>query len=240
MSTGDYIPYKVQAGRKKRHRKINDYSYESRRSSKGSKGSKGYSSKYTDDEDGHKCDGKDCGGDRDPWYPKVVPPRHHEQTCSYFKFEFGAFQAPSQETIGTAPDLGAEFIYNSPLFEDEDLTNPVGNDVSPSLFVTGVCTRFQERTELVDGDVIAGAGQCDWTYTISLDGLEGTIEVSGEVFDSVKSTLSITGGTNYFVGAAGQVEIIPSPESTDLDVFTEANYYSMTATVLLQECKDWK
>jgi hypothetical protein len=88
---------------------------------------------------------------------------------------------------------------------------------------------------------VAGAGQCDWMYTISLDGLlEGTIEVSGEVFDSVKSTLSITGGTNDFVGAAGQVEIIPLPESTNLDVYTEANYYSMTATVLLQECKDWK
>jgi hypothetical protein len=155
MSNGDYIPYELQAGRKKRRRKINDYSYESSRSSKGSKGSKGSSSsgkrKYTDGDygwrfDGHKCDGKDCGDDRDPWHPKVVPPRHHEEKCSYFKFEFGAFQAPSQVTIGTAPDFGAEFIYNSPLFEDEDLTDPVGYDVSPSLFVTGVCTRFQERS----------------------------------------------------------------------------------------------
>lgn len=96
-------------------------------------------------------------------------------------------------TIGTAPDLGAEFIYSSPLFEDEDLTDPVGNDFSPSLFVSGVCTRFQERIELEDGDFIApGAGQCDWTYSIiSLDGLEGTIEVSGEVFDSVKNFLSM-------------------------------------------------
>jgi hypothetical protein len=182
------------------------------------------------------------GQDYDPWYPtddyvEPVPPHRHPEQCKYFKIKLGAIQAPSQETIGTAADLGAEFIYNSPLFEDANLTDPVGPDPNnPDAFVTGICTRFQQSRELEGGDVIAGAGQCDWTYTINVDGLEGTLQVEGEVFDSVKSTLAITGGTNVFVGAAGQLEMIPSPEGTNIDIFTEVNYYNISAVVYIQEC----
>ena len=179
-------------------------------------------------------------GDYDPWYPEhpePVPPHQHPEQCKYFKIRLGAYQNISQATVGTAADLGAEFIYNSPLFEDAALTDPVGADSSnPDAFVTGICTRFQQTVDLGNGDVIAGAGQCDWTYTINIEGLQGTVQVTGEVFDSVKSTLSITGGTNVFVGASGQMEMIPSPEGSNLDIFTEVDYYNISAVVYIKEC----
>jgi hypothetical protein len=210
-------------------------------SSKGSKGSKSSSSSSHVD-----------SGDYHPWYPEPsvpphnhpVPPHNHPEECKHFKIKFGAIQAPAQETVpadGGASN-GAEFIYNSPLFEDAGLTTPVGDPNEPAAFVTGVCIRFQESMSVEGTDnTIAGAGSCDWTYTLNIDGLEGTLEVSGELFDSVKSTLSITGGTNGFVGAEGQVELIPSPTG-NIDIFTGVDYYNVSAVVYIEECEAqyWK
>jgi len=171
-----------------------------------------------------------------PWEPKPPP----YDGCKYFKIKLGALQSPSQETIPSdgGANVGAEFIYNSPLFEDTALTVPIGGTENPIAFVTGVCTRFQ-ASRPVEGtnNTIAGAGSCDWTYTFEIEGLEGTLEVSGELFDSVKSTLSIVGGTNVFVGAAGQLELIPSPEGANIDIFTGVNYYNVSAIVYIKECE---
>jgi hypothetical protein len=198
--------------------------YKKAKGAKGSKSSKGKGG-------GH-------GGDYHPWDPEPVPPHYHPKECKHFKIKLGAIQAPAQATVPTdgGASLGAEFIYNSPLFEDAGLTTPVGDPNEPSAFVTGVCTRFQESMPVEGTDnTIAGAGSCDWTYTLNIDGLEGTMEVSGELFDSVKSTLSITGGTNVFVGAAGQLELIPSPTG-NIDIFTGVDYYNISAVVFIEEC----
>ena len=180
-------------------------------------------------------------------YPKKSPPVYPEyhDDCRYYKIKLGALQPPASATFPTdgGSELGATFIYNSPLFEDPGLTVPVGGADNPAAFVTGSCTRFQQSMP-VEGtnNTVAGAGGCDWTYTINIDGLEGTLEVSGELFDAVKSTMTIVGGTEAFIGAVGQAEYIPSPEGATLDIFTHVDYYNVTAIVYMKECDPtrWK
>lgn len=193
----------------------------------------------------------DSGGYYPPDHPWGPPDHEHPDQCKYFKLRLGALQAPSNITVpeGGGANLGAEFIYNAPLFMSFDsangfLTDPIGTMPSddPYAYMTGICTRFQERVDLGNGDVFAGGGHCDWTYTLNVEGLNGTVEVSGELFDSVKSTMSITGGSNNFIGAAGQVELIPSPPGDDIDIFTGVDFYNVSALLYIKDCDPahWK
>jgi hypothetical protein len=160
--------------------------------------------------------------------------------CEWHKVVLNALQPPSVSNFPVDGDInvhGHSFIYNSPLFEDEALTIPAGGLAAPGAFVTGSCVRFQ-ASELTDtGDTVAGAGGCDWTYSISLGNLDGTLAVSGELFDSVRSTMSILGGTGMFIGAEGQADYIPTyAPGAGTDIFTDATYYNMTAFVHFKVC----
>jgi hypothetical protein len=166
---------------------------------------------------------------------------HGGHECEWYMVILNALQPPSAATFpenGDVNDIGTSFIYNSPLFDDEALTIPVGGVDTPGFFVTGSCVRFQASSSVAGTeDVIAGAGGCDWTYTISLDKLEGTVAVTGELFDSVESTMAIVGGTGMFIGAEGEVGYIPTyAPGAGTDVFTDASYYNMTAALHFKVC----
>lgn len=190
--------------------------------SKGGKGGKGTKS-------GSKGAGGKGGGSKGG----------HE--CEWYKVILNALQPPSTANFpetGDANVLGHAFIYNSPLYDDEALTIPVGGLDTPGFFVTGSCVRFQSSSPVAGTeDTIAGAGGCDWTYTITLDKLEGTVAVTGELFDSVESTMAIVGGTGMFIGAEGQVDYIPTyAPGAGTDIFTDASYYNMTAALHFKVC----
>jgi hypothetical protein len=196
-----------------------DDTYPGKGSSKGSKGGKGT-----------KGGSKGGGGKSKGGYD-----------CDWYKVVLHALQKPSQANFPPGDDineLGHSFIYNSPLYENEALTIPVGGVDNPSAFVSGSCVRFQASSPVAGTEnTVAGAGGCDWTYAIALGEHDGTIEVSGELFDSVQSTMSVVGGTGVFIGAEGQVEYIPTyAPDAGTDVFTEATFYNMTAIVYIKVC----
>jgi hypothetical protein len=65
------------------------------------------------------------------------------------------------------------------------------------------------------------AWECIWTVT--LDG--GQITVEGPFFDGKDSTLAITGGTEEYEDASGQMQLHSrNPEETEYDFTYEVNY----------------
>jgi hypothetical protein len=154
--------------------------------------------------------------------------------CKWYKVVLRGFQEPATFSFPAVPPAnpntpGQSFIYNSDIWANPTLNTPA------NIYVSGDCVRFQAATTNPE---VAGAGSCDFTYTVELDHLVGTFEVSGELFDQVASTMAITGGTEIFVGAAGQVEYLPNyaPGATSFDVFDDALYYNMTAHILIYLC----
>lgn len=108
--------------------------------------------------------------------------------------------------------IGTEFIYNGPLLEfnaDDDLQE------LENFFMSGVCTRTQER----DGDM-PGAGHC--SYTITLD-TGATVNFAGEAFDGWDNLMAINGGSQELIGLSGTVTLIglnANFEDTDDDFLT--------------------
>ena len=192
---------------------------------------------------GGKGGGKGGGASkRPPTHPSepehpIYPPTGE---CIWYKLDVTGFSSGSQAVFppdANINDIGVEFTYNGAIFEDSALTIPVGGLDSPSQFLTGVCTRFQSQAMDNMNNTIVGAGTCQFTVTTVLVDVEGTIQLAGELFDITPSTLSITGGTDFFVGASGQVSIVPEyAEGTGTDVFTQATYYAWSGFILFEVC----
>jgi hypothetical protein len=91
---------------------------------------------------------------------------------------------------------GDVLTFANPVF-NEDNTEKVGTD-------NGVCVR-----------TAAGkAWECIWTVTLS----GGQITVEGPFYDGKDSTLAITGGTDEYDNASGQMTLhARNPEETEYD-----------------------
>ena len=141
-------------------------------------------------------------------------------------FEFSAILGVAIASAPSVSDIGGKYIYNSPLFRDTALSQPFQGNTAA--FVSGDCTRFQNLETLADGNRILGAGLCTYVLSVVTSNLQGSMVLQGELFDVIPSTLSITGGTEDFDGARGNVVFTPSYDNGGTDVFTEASHVELT------------
>ncbi len=150
------------------------------------------------------------------------------------------FQLPASATVytnSTSPDpqaLGTVFIYNDVLYDQNTLTQ-INNT-----FVSGLCTRTQQRQDLGNGQFIVGAGYCSFTYTlVDSNNNTATFNTAGEVFDQFGGVLGVQGGTAALVGVYGQIQLSPvtvtntSTTPYDGDFFTGATGYEVNVTLEL-------
>jgi hypothetical protein len=96
--------------------------------------------------------------------------------------------------------LGTVFIFNDPLFNATNGFMEINNS-----FANGFCTRTQNNATMGNG-----GGLCTFVYTLTdSENNNATFTAKGEVFDFDGGILSITGGNKGFIGANGELEIIP-------------------------------
>lgn len=111
--------------------------------------------------------------------------------------------ADTDVTTDNEPDgdsAGDVLTFANVLF-DESNTRQVGTD-------QGFCVR-----------VVAGQSyECVWTAFLE----EGQLTVEGPFFDTMGSTLAITGGTGTFDGARGQMQLeFRNPQGTEFNFIYE-------------------
>jgi hypothetical protein len=151
--------------------------------------------------------------------------------------EFFQFIARSEDMDSAAADeqrLGTTFIYNDPIL------NQTTRNIIDGSFATGHCLRTQKREALDDGSS-AGGGYCHFTYTFSDGGnVVASINSAGEVFDSFGGTIAITGGTGSYIGARGELTVLPVEVNADLefihsddDFFTGATGYTVAGEMII-------
>lgn len=112
----------------------------------------------------------------------------------------------------TVTDLGAMgdsvgdlLTFANPVFDSTNATQ-VGTD-------QGYCVRVE----------VGKSWECEWT--LFLDN-EGQISVTGPFFDAEESRLSVTGGTNSFENARGDMELkfrTPPPPKVEYDFIYNLN-----------------
>jgi hypothetical protein len=113
--------------------------------------------------------------------------------------------ADNQQTIdlGDPGDtMGDLLVFANSVFDETDTTQ-VGTD-------QGSCVRT----------VPGQAWECSWT--VFLDG--GQLSLQGTFSDTGDGTFTVTGGTDNFLGASGQLTMAPRPNTT--------NEYDMTFELL--------
>jgi hypothetical protein len=144
---------------------------------------------------------------------------------------FVDYSNPNEQALGTV------YIYNDVLLNQTTLVE-LNNS-----FVTGHCTRFQDRRNATGGNFISGGGLCHFSFSL-FDGQEtSTLIVAGEIFDAFGGSLTITGGSKSFLGAVGQVVLSPVSVNNvgtfmnaDNDIFIGVDGYLMNAEILVNEC----
>jgi hypothetical protein len=128
--------------------------------------------------------------------------------------------------------LGTVFIFNDPIFNATNGMMEITNSV-----VTGACTRTQNN-----GTMGTGGGLCTFVYTLTDDkGNTAALTATGEVFDLKGGILPITGGNKAFIGANGQLEIIPQFNAGGVleqwsGDFWEADIYKVRAELVYGDC----
>jgi hypothetical protein len=96
--------------------------------------------------------------------------------------------------------IGDVLAFANPVFDSEN-KEQVGSD-------NGNCVRT----------AVGKAWECIWTLTLS----EGQLTVEGPFYDSKDSFLSITGGTDQYKDASGQMKLHSrNPEETEYDFIYE-------------------
>ncbi len=156
------------------------------------------------------------------------------------QMEVKFFQLPASNTVfvnSTSPDpqgLGTVFIYNDLLYDQNTLTQ-IDNS-----FVSGLCTRIQQRQDLGNGQFIVGAGHCTFTYTlVDANNSTATFNAAGEVFDQFGGVLAVQGGTAAFIGVYGEIQLSPvtvtNSSTTPFtgDFFTGPTGYEVNVTLTL-------
>jgi hypothetical protein len=181
--------------------------------------------------------------------PSGGPPAGFVGSSCFREFKLDYFQLPAlQEPVDSNPvfvdysdpneqALGTVYVYNDVLLNQTTLA-----ELNTS-FVTGHCTRFQDRRNVTGGNFISGGGLCHFSFSL-FDGQEtSTLIVAGEIFDGFGGSLTITGGSKSFLGAVGQVVLSPVSVNNDgtfmnadSDVFMGVDGYLMNAAILVNEC----
>jgi hypothetical protein len=96
--------------------------------------------------------------------------------------------------------IGDVLAFANPVFDSEN-KEQVGSD-------NGNCVRT----------AVGKAWECIWTLTLS----EGQLTVEGPFYDSKDSFLAITGGTDQYKDASGQMKLHSrNPEETEYDFIYE-------------------
>jgi hypothetical protein len=107
---------------------------------------------------------------------------------------------PADFAVQDAEDLGTVFIFNDPIFNATNGIERINNS-----FATGSCTRTQNNETMG-----TGGGLCTFVYTLTYAaGNTAAFTATGEVFDFIGGLLPITGGAQEFIGANGELEILP-------------------------------
>ena len=145
-----------------------------------------------------------------PVQPPVRPTIPSTNGCaSFLTVKFLQFSAlpPGIVIDPNNPDhnaLGTQYVYGDSLY------NYTTTDEIRDSRASGVCTRTQQ---LYTGDGLAfqvGGGFCQFTYRFRHENKMISIVAAGDVFDGDGGVLAITGGSMDYVGAYGEVELLPA------------------------------
>jgi len=121
----------------------------------------------------------------------------------YVVYEYASSDTPLKLNANGKGNAGENFgdglVFSNNLYRKQDNTaRPVGRD-------QGWCTRTQ----------ISGANkgwECRWTAMVEHEQF-GQISVEGPFYDNADSILSITGGTNFFMGITGELRLHALPNN---------------------------
>lgn len=136
------------------------------------------------------------------------------------KFDLTGFIGNALVAADDVSEVGGKYIYNTPLAQDAALTEEFDGT---SFFTSGDCTRIQ-GLEVDGASRLLGAGLCTFIVSVITPRARGSMTIHGELFDVIPSTFAITGGTEDFDGARGNVVFTPFYDDGGTDVFTEASH----------------
>ena len=167
-----------------------------------------------------------------PNLPPVRPTAPSQNCVKSLTVKFLQFSAlpPAVVVDPNSPDnnaLGTQYVYGDSLY------NFTTTDEILNSRAAGVCTRTQQ---LYSGDGLAfqvGGGFCQFTYKLQFESKSISITAAGEVFDRDGGVLAITGGSKEFVGAYGEVELLPAQIVTNGQYSVEEGDFFLAPLVYL-------